>query len=91
MPSSTKAKFEATIQPWGNSLGLRITRPMCQLAHLGRGDKVTVEVTDKGLSIRRKNDRKRLGFPFSESDLLEGLTPHTAHTEELPVLLNSEI
>lgn len=90
MTHSTHAKFEATIQPWGNSLGLRITRPMCDLAHLGRGDKVIVEVTDNGLMVRPKRGRKHLGLPYSEDDLVQGLTPYKAHADELPTTLPSE-
>jgi antitoxin MazE len=90
MTHPTNAKFEATIQPWGNSLGLRITRPICDLAHLGRGDKVIVEVTENGLTVRPKSGRKHLGLPYSEDDLVQGLTPHKAHADELPYTLPSE-
>ena len=90
MTHPTNAKFEATIQPWGNSLGLRITRPICDLAHLGRGDKVIVEVTENGLTVRPKSGRKHLGLPYSEDDLVQGLTPHKALAVELAYRLPSE-
>ena len=86
---SSKAKFETTIQPWGNSLGLRITQPMSQLAHLGRGDTVIVEVTEEGLSVRPKNKISKQ-LPFTEKELIAGLTPHTAHADELPTLVANE-
>ncbi len=86
---AAKAQFEAVIQPWGNSLGLRITQPMSKLAHLGRGDTVIVEITSEGLSVRPKTV-KPTRLPFTESALLAGLTPHTAHADELPTLVTSE-
>ena len=91
MPASGNLTFEATIQPWGNGLGLRITRPMCDLAHLGRGDKVLVEVDENGLTVRRLMPGRGLELPFSEADLIEGMTPYSAHTDEVVRLLPSEI
>ncbi len=84
-----KAEFEATIQPWGNSLGLRITQPMSKLSHLGRGDTVIVEITENGLSVRPKTVIPTQ-LPFTEKELLAGLTPYTAHADELPTLVTSE-
>jgi len=91
MPSTGKAKFEGTVQPWGNSLGIRITRPMSDMAHLGRGDKVAIEVTEEGLLIRPKKAKKSIKFPYTEADLISGITPHKAHADELPVITDSEI
>jgi len=84
-----KAQFEALIQPWGNSLGLRITQPISQLSHLKGGDTVIIEITNEGFSVRPKQV-KPTQFPYTESDLLAGLTPHTAHADELPALVTSE-
>ncbi len=87
---SVTAKFEGRIQSWGNSLGIRITRPMSDMAHLGKGDRVAIEVTEDGLQIRRKVAPKPLEFPFSEETLLAEMTPYTAHADELPGLLPNE-
>ncbi|MEJ1336967.1 MAG: transcriptional regulator [Candidatus Sedimenticola sp. (ex Thyasira tokunagai)] len=91
MTALAKAKFEGTIQPWGNSLGIRVTRPMCDMAHLGKGDKIAIEVTETGLMISRKKAVKRLKLPYSEADMLVGMTPHKAHADELPTVLDSEV
>jgi antitoxin MazE len=91
MTASGNLKLEATIQPWGNSLGLRITRPMCELAGLSRGDRVLVEVTEHGLSVRRMPQRRQFEPPLAEEELLEGMTPYAAHADELRPLLPSEI
>jgi antitoxin component of MazEF toxin-antitoxin module len=37
------AKQEATLQKWGNGLGLRITKPLSQLAHFKAGTVVSTE------------------------------------------------
>lgn len=83
-------KCVTTIQPWGNSLGLRITRPLSELARLKKGTVVTVEVIEGGLLIKPKQPDRRTEWPFSEADLVRGLTPAGAHADELPVILSSE-
>ena len=87
------ASFEATIQPWGNSLGLRITRALSEVAHLKRGTTVTVAVVEGGLLVKRsvKARSKRPTLPYSEADLVKGLTPARAHADELPKAIASEI
>lgn len=87
---TTAAEFEGTIQPWGNSLGLRITKTMGRLARLSKGTKVSVQVTDAGLLVRPKRAGRRTRLPFTEKQLVEGLTPEKAHADELPVVLPAE-
>lgn len=91
MRTSPKAKFEGVVQSWGNSLGLRITRAMSDMANLGKGDEVSIEVTEEGLLVSRKKPVKRFKLPYSEADLLAGMTRHTAHADELPSLLTHEV
>ncbi len=86
-----KPKFEGTIQAWGNSLGVRITQPMSHLSDLGRGDRVAIEIIKDGLIIKRKKPRAEKLLPYSEEELVAGLTPHTAHADELPTILPSEM
>jgi antitoxin MazE len=90
MTTSAKAKFEGTVQPWGNSLGIRITRAISDMAHIGRGDKVSIEITEEGMVISRKKTAKRHKLPYTEADLIAGLTPHRAHADELPAMLDHE-
>jgi len=85
------ARFEATIQPWGNSLGLRITKSISDLAQIGKGAKVTVEVTNNGLVIKKKIVKKTFRIPYSEAELLKGMTPGKAHADELLSLLTTEL
>ncbi len=79
--------FEGTVQQWGNSLGLRITRAVSELARIRKGTRVRMEVTENGLLVRPEPEETR---SFSEKELLAGLTPHAAHADELPRLLSSE-
>jgi antitoxin MazE len=90
MSSSGTTIFEATIQPWGDGLGLKITRSMRDLAHLSRGERVLVQVDENGLTVRRLTPDRRLGLPFSEADLVDGMTPHHGHADEIPAPLPSE-
>lgn len=64
---------------------------MCELAHLGRGDKVIVEVTKNGLSVRPMKERKRFKLSYLEKELLERMTRYKAHADEVPVPLATEI
>jgi antitoxin MazE len=90
MSAPSTARFEGVVQTWGNSLGLRITRPISELARLPKGAKVSIEITEEGLVIRRQRQETPSRLPFSEAMLLEGLTPYRAHADELPSLLASE-
>lgn len=87
------ASFEATIQPWGNSLGSRITRALSEVAHLERGMAVTIAVADGGLLVKPslKVRSKRPPLPYSETDLIKGMTPARAHADELPRAIASEL
>jgi antitoxin MazE len=88
---ASSARFETTIQPWGNSLELRLTKAMSDLAQLGKGARVTVEVTNYGLVVKKKVTKKTVRLPYSETDLLKGMTPHKAHADELPMFLSTEL
>ncbi len=79
--------FEARIQAWGNSMGLRITRAVSEAAQLEKGALVTMELTEDGLLVRPK---KSLAKAWTEDELLKGITPYKAHADELPTLLSHE-
>ncbi len=82
--------FEGTVQTWGNSLGLRITRPMQKMAGIHQGDTVRIEATAEGLLIRPIKRHENKKYPFSEADLLNGLTAHSVHADEMPKALERE-
>lgn len=87
------AKFATTIQPWGNSLGLRITRPLGNMARLRKGSKVTIEVVKEGLLVKPgvPGKRRRFKLPYTEAELVRGMTPSKAHADELPIPLPTEL
>ena len=88
---ATVAKFEGIIQPWGNSLGLRITKAVGELSHLKKGTKVILEVRGEELVVRPKQRGKHMLLPFTEEELIAGLTPELAHADELPKVLSTEL
>ena len=82
-------KIETEIKRWGNSNAIRLSGVMSEIPHFSVGTKVLVKVTEKGLYIEKiKKPQKRL--PFSEKQLLAGMTHHTAHHDELPEILSDE-
>lgn len=86
------AKFSTTIQPWGNSLGLRITRPLGDMARLKKGSKVTIEVLAEGLLVKpAAASKKRFKLPFTEEELIQGLSAFKAHADELPMPSAAEL
>jgi antitoxin MazE len=64
--------MDATIQKWGNSLAVRLPKPLAEQACLREGAKVELVGTPEGLLLKPKRKPKprcRL------SDLLAGITP----------------
>ncbi len=86
------AKEKMTIQKWGDCLGLRISKPLGELALFEPETPVLVQVTTEGMTIKRLSGfKKNFINPFSEADLVNELSPYTAHADELVVPLTSEL
>ena len=83
-------QVQAEIQKWGNGLGLRVSGIMRDMPHFRIGSKVAVEVSEAGLIIRKIQHKKRGTFPYTEAQLLAGLSPATAHAELLAKPLTKE-
>ena len=84
-------KVETEIKKWGNSLALRVTGVMATLPKFEAGTKVVVDVTDEGFMVKTDTGKKdRFQFPYTESELLAGMTPELAHADELAKLSDSE-
>ncbi len=79
------------IQKWGNGLALRVSGSIRDIPHLQEGTEVDVEICEEGFSVRKSLARPVKLFPFSESQLLEGLNPETAQADLLTNPLSSEI
>lgn len=59
--------MEPRVQKWGNSLGIRIPKPLAQKLGLTEGTPVEVEADNRGIVIRRKQ--------YSLEELLSRVTP----------------
>lgn len=64
-----------TIQKWGNSLGLRIPRPMTREIGLEDGAEVDIQMDHGSIVIRPAKKKHTL------RDLLAGVTPANRHPE----------
>jgi antitoxin MazE len=58
-----------TLQRWGNSLGIRLPRPLLDQLGLGEGAQLDVRLDGDKLVLARASRRPRM------SELLEGMTP----------------
>lgn len=72
----------AKIQRWGNGLGLRVAGLMRDIPHFTPDAAVEVEVFEDGFTVRKAKPA-RSNLPFSESELLEGLTSDTVQADLL--------
>lgn len=64
------------VAKWGNSLGIRIPRPIAEQIHLKEGTGVKFTVVDGGLMIQPQTKRK-----YTLDELLEGMTEDNFHPE----------
>ncbi len=73
----------------GNSLGNII--PATFVRELGLAEGADIEVrTDNGKIIIEPVKRRKRKLPFSEQDLVKGMTPYTAHVDELAEISEEE-
>ena len=85
-------RVQSEIKKWGNSLALRITGAMADVPQFSDGTKVVIEVNKDSLVIKRATKPKRkLKLPYTEKELLEGMTPYTAHADELAIIISKEM
>lgn len=70
------------IKKWGNGLALRLSGSMAAVPNFNAGDPIVVEVSEQGLLVRHA-ERLSKTFPYTEAELLEGLTPYTAHADAI--------
>ncbi len=77
-------RVETEIKKWGNSLALRVTGIMAEMSQFEAGTRVTVDVSSEGLIVKPAVGKiGTFRFPYSESDLLAGMTPDRAHADVL--------
>jgi antitoxin MazE len=68
--------MEGKIQRWGNSLAIRIPKPIAEQVGLKQGGVVDLEVEADALSIRPVAPPK-----YALADLVEGITEENRHQE----------
>ena len=85
-------RVETEIKKWGNSLALRVTGIMAEMPQFKPGTRVTVDVSRHGLVVKPATGTLgTLRFPYSESALLAGITPDSAHADILADPTGSEV
>jgi antitoxin MazE len=64
-----------TIQKWGNSLAVRLSKEVAESFSLDEGSVVSVVAKDNEIVIRRAENRKNVSL----SELVKGITPKNIH------------
>lgn len=75
----------ATVQKWGNSLGIRVPKSIAEQVKLANGTEVEFETKNGVLTIRPKQPRRHR---YRLSELLskmKGPTPHKAFARDAAV------
>ena len=68
--------MRASVQKWGNSLALRIPKPLADQAHITQGSLVEIKLIDNGLRIEPV-----VPEAYTLDALLEGVTEENMHEE----------
>ena len=68
--------MRATIQKWGNSLALRIPKPLAEQAHITQGSLVEIKLVDDVLQIEPVAPQE-----YTLAALLDGVTEENIHDE----------
>lgn len=63
------------IVKWGNSLAIRIPKPLAEEAGLGEGDRVLMEAADGQIAVRRADEIPTL------QELVAQITPENCYDE----------
>lgn len=82
--------MDAHIQKWGNGLALRVAGMMRDIPGFEEGTPVTIDITEEGFVVRRASPYKKLKFPYTEKELLQGLKPSSDDHELLAPLTDEE-
>lgn len=72
----TLAIMQTNVQKWGNSLGVRIPRPLADQAQISEGSAVEIEEEDGVITIRVLAPKE-----YALDDLVEEITDENRHEE----------
>jgi antitoxin MazE len=83
--------MQSEIKQWGNSAAVRLSRNILAQAGLDIASQIEIEVKEGRIMIQAATRPVPVvQLPYSEAELLQGLTPQTAHADELADLSASE-
>jgi antitoxin MazE len=68
--------METSVQKWGNSLGVRIPRPLADQAQIEEGSVVEIEEKDGVITIRSVAPQE-----YALDELVSGITEENRHGE----------
>lgn len=86
------ADMQTEIKRWGNSAAVRLPGKLLAATQLEINSAISINVKDNKIIIEATPEKaaNHLNLPFSEEDLLRGMTPETAHADELAEITTSE-
>ena len=85
-------RMQTVINKWGNSAAVRIPSRVLSEVGLSLSSAVTITAQDGRIIIEPADvEYSKLRLPYSEAQILEGLTPYDAHADELAVPLSIEM
>ncbi len=67
----------SVISKWGNSLAVRIPKPIAEQLRLNEGNSISISIYEEGIFIKPNYERKK----YSLEQLLIGMTPDKLHPE----------
>lgn len=83
--------MQALINKWGNSAAVRIPASILADTGLSVHSTITIEVREGKIIIApAASAQPRVDLPFSEEELLQGMTAYTAHADELADMTDIE-
>lgn len=84
--------MQSEIKRWGNSAAVRLNSSVLARARLSVSSPIIIQVKNGQIIITAaKKGERKVKLPFSEADLLKGLTPDTAHADELALPSTTEL
>ena len=91
---TTKQTKAPKAQRWGNSLAVRLPATLLASSGIREGTSLEIINRDDGLLIRAMRETEvtlKYANPYSEAALLKGLTPESAHSDELHTPSSKEL
>lgn len=84
--------MQTEIKRWGNSAAVRLSSKLLAATQLEINSLISIKIEDNKIIIQAASEQsgKLLNLPFNEAMLLAGLTPETAHADEIAIVTGAE-